>query len=89
MGWTSHYNEKMKVVTNYMTKPQHSFKQAFISFLVNHGPQILVTSVSMVRYVLFGHVFDPRAIKPTLLAFLVVQVSPKRSVSGSENGKWR
>ena len=35
----------MQVVTNYLTKPQYSYTQASISFLVNHGPQILTASV--------------------------------------------
>ena len=52
-----------------MTKPQYSFKQASISFFVNLDPQMLTSLVSMVLFDALGHDFDPRYLKPTILAF--------------------
>ena len=69
MGWTTHYPEKMKVVTNYVTKPQYSNKQASISFLENRGPQILATSILMTLLDCLGHVCELRYLKPTIFAF--------------------
>ena len=53
-----------------MTKPQYSYKQAFIACFVNHGPQMLTGSVLMVLFEPFGHNWDLRYLKPTILAFL-------------------
>ena len=36
---------KMSIVTYYLLNPQYSNKEAFISFFVSHGPQILTISV--------------------------------------------
>ena len=37
--------EKMEVVDCYMTKSKYSYKKTYISFFVNHGPQVLNISV--------------------------------------------
>ena len=50
---------KIEVVTNYLTKPEYSFKQASISIFVDHGTQMLITSVLMVLLEALGHVCDP------------------------------
>ena len=71
MGWTSVYPEKMKEVPNYLTKPQNSNKQGSVSFFVGHGPQMLTTLVSMVRFKSLGHVCAIQYLKPTILAFSV------------------
>ena len=63
---------KMEEVTFYLIKPQYSYKQASFSFLVNHSPQVLITSVSMTLFESLGYICNPRYIKPTILAFLVV-----------------
>ena len=71
MGWATHYSEKMKIVTDYLTKPHYSNKQDTISFFVSHGPQILTTSASMVRFRSLGHVCRIKYLKLTILAFSV------------------
>ena len=63
-------SQKMKVVTNHLTKLRYSYKQAFISCFINHGPQMLTTSVLMILFEPLGHNCDPRYLKPTILAFL-------------------
>ena len=50
-------------------KTQYSNKQASISFLVNHGPQILATSILMTLLDCLGHVCELRYLKPTIFAF--------------------
>ena len=60
----------MQVVTCFLTTPQPSYKQASISCLVNHGPQMLTASVLMVLFEPLGYDCDPRYLKPTILAFL-------------------
>ena len=52
-----------------LTKPQYSYKQASISFLVNHGLQMLSTTVSIVLLESFGYVYNPRYLKPTISTF--------------------
>ena len=71
-GLDQPFSPKMEVVTYYLTKPQYSYKQASFSFLVNHSPQVLITSVSMTLFESLGYICNPRYIKPTILAFLVV-----------------
>ena len=68
MGWTTHYPEKMKVVTYHLTKPRYSYKQASISFFVDYGPQMLITSILMVPFEALGRVCDPRYLKTTIFA---------------------
>ena len=70
MDLITHYNQKMKVITYYLTKPQYSYKQAFISCFVNHGSQTLTASILMVLFESLGHDCDPRYLKPTILAIL-------------------
>ena len=62
-------SRKNVIVTNYLTKPQYNYKQASISFLVNHGPKILTTSVFMTLIKFLDHVCDPQYLKLTILAF--------------------
>ena len=50
MGWATLYREKMKIVTDYLTKPHYSNKQDTISFFVSHGPQILTTSAYILQF---------------------------------------
>ena len=50
MGWATLYREKIRIVTDYLTKPQYSNKQDSISFFVSHGPQTLTTSISMIWF---------------------------------------
>ena len=45
IDWVNHYPPKMEVVTNQLTKPQYSNKQASISCFVNHGPQMLTALI--------------------------------------------
>ena len=61
----------MKVVTDYLTKPQYSNKQDSISYFVSYGLQMLTTSVSMVRFKYLGHVCAIQNLKPTILVFSV------------------
>ena len=68
--WDQPLSQKMKVVTNHLTKPRYSYKQAFISCFVNHGPQMSTASVLMVLFKPLDHDCDPRYLKPTILAFL-------------------
>ena len=70
MGWITDYPQKMEVVTNYLTKLQYSYKKASISCFLYHGPQMLTNSVLMVLFEPLGHDYDPRYLKPTILAFL-------------------
>ena len=49
-----------------LTKPQYSYKQASISFLVNHGLKMLTTTVSIVLFESFGYAYSPRYLKPTI-----------------------
>ena len=39
------FAQKIKVVDCYMTNLQYSYKQPYIRFFFNHGPQVLTTSV--------------------------------------------
>ena len=71
MGWATLYREKIRIVTDYLTKPQYSNKQDSISYFVSYGLQMLTTSVSMVRFKSLGHVCANPYFKPTILAFLV------------------
>ena len=80
ISWTTRYPEQMELLPDYLTKPQNSKKQASISFFVSQGPQMLTTSVSMVRFKSLGHVFEIQLLKPTILHFWYFQISPKRSV---------
>ena len=64
------FPKKIQVVTYYLLKPQYGYKQASISFFVNHGPQILNASVLMVLFELLGYGCDPWYLKPTILAFV-------------------
>ena len=70
IGWTTHYSKNTKVCMNLLTNPQYSYKQVFISFLVNHGPQMLTTSDLMTLFESLGNVCERRYLKPTLLVFL-------------------
>ena len=63
-------SQKIEVITNYLTKPQYSYKQASISCFVNHGPQMLTTSVLMSLFEPLGQDCDNRYLKPTILAIL-------------------
>ena len=54
----------------FLTQPQYSYKQASILCFVNHGPQMLTTSVLLVLFEPLPHDSDPRYLKPTILAFL-------------------
>ena len=47
MAGTTLYSEKMEIFTIKFTKRQYSNKQAFITFFVRHGTQILTTLNSM------------------------------------------
>ena len=58
IGWASHVPEKIEVFDCYMQKPKLSYKQASISFFVNHGPQVLTISVLMALFEALGHVCD-------------------------------
>ena len=69
-------SRKNVIVTNYLTKPQYNYKQASISFLVNHCPQILPTLVFMTLIKFLDHVCDPQYLKLTILAFLVAPDLP-------------
>ena len=68
-GLDHHYAIKMSIVTYYLLNPQYSNKEAFISFFVSHGPQILTISVLMVLIVFLGHFCDHQNLKPTILTF--------------------
>ena len=50
---------KMEVFAYNLTKPKYSYKQASISFFVNHGPRDLTTLVLMALFETFGNVCDP------------------------------
>ena len=39
------FAQKIEVVDCYMTNFQYSYKQTYIRFFFNHGPQLLTTSV--------------------------------------------
>ena len=65
-----------------MTKTQYSYKRASISFLVNHGPQILTTSVYMTLFQSLDRVCDPRYLKLTILSFWVAPDFPKMVTLG-------
>ena len=54
------FSQKIKVVTPYLTKLQYSYKQASISCFVNHGPQMLTATVSMVPFESLGNDYDPQ-----------------------------
>ena len=62
----------MKVVTNFSIYPQYTYKQAFISFFVTHGPQMLTISVLMVLSESSGIFCEPRYLKLINLAFVMV-----------------
>ena len=61
-------SQKMKIVPDYLTKPQNSNKQDSISFFVGHGPQKLTILFSMVRFKSLGHDCAIQYLKPTILA---------------------
>ena len=63
----------MEKGTYYFTKPQYSYKDASVSFFVCYGPQMLNTSIWMVLFESLGHGYNPRYMKPTILAFSVFQ----------------
>ena len=44
-------------------------KQASISFLVNHGLQMLTSSVLMTLFQSLDHIWDPKYLNPIILAF--------------------
>ena len=69
MGWATLYREKIRIVTDYLTKPQYSNKQDSISFFVSHGPPMLTNSVSMVRIKSLRHFCRIQYLKLTILAF--------------------
>ena len=69
-GLVHPFSKKIQVVTYYLTKPQFSYKQAFISYFVNHGPQILNASVLMVLFELLCYGCDLWYLKPTILTFV-------------------
>ena len=71
IGWASRFPEK-KVVDCYMQKPKLSYKQASISFFVNHGPHVLSISILMALFEAMGHACDLSYLKLTILAFSVV-----------------
>ena len=71
ISWTTRYPEQMELLPDYLTKPQNSKKQASISFFVSQGPQMLTTSVSMVRFKSSGHFCIIQYSKPTILALSV------------------
>ena len=54
----------------FLTQPQYSYKQASILCFVNHGPQMLTTSVLLVLFETLSHIFTPDTKKATILAFL-------------------
>ena len=58
-GWAAHFPEKMEVVDCCMPNSQYGYKQASISFFVNHGPQTLTTSVLIALFEAFGNVRYP------------------------------
>ena len=62
----------MKVVTNFSIYPQYTYKQAFISFFVTHGPQMLTISVLMVLSESSGNFCEPRYLKLIDLSFVMV-----------------
>ena len=72
MGLTALYPKKMEVVTNYLTNPQYSYNQASIVFSESHGSQRLNTTVLMVLFESFGHVYDPRYSKKNQFGIVVV-----------------
>ena len=72
----------MEVGTHYLVKPQYSYKQALISFLVNHGLQMLTSSVLMTLVQSLGHVWDPQYSNPIILAFSVASDYPKWAIFG-------
>ena len=43
-------SQNIEVVTYPLLKTQYSYKQAYISFFVNRGPQMLTFSVIMVLF---------------------------------------
>ena len=59
IGWAPHFPEKMEVVDCCIPKSQYSYKQASISFFVNHGPQDQTTQVLMALFEALGNVCDP------------------------------
>ena len=61
----------MEEVTYYLIKPQYGYKQASISFFVNHDLQMLATLISIVIVESLGHAWDLRESKTTILAFSV------------------
>ena len=61
--------KKIKVVTDYLTKLQYSYKQASISCFVNNGPQMLTTSVFVGLFEVLGHDCGPRYLKLTMCHF--------------------
>ena len=53
------FARKMEVIDYCMPNSQYGYKQASISFLVNHGPQTLTTSVLMALFEALGNVCYP------------------------------
>ena len=75
-------SRKIEVVTNYLIKLQSCYEQSSISFFINHGPQVLTTSVLMVLYESLGHVCNLRYAKATIYVFSVVLYYLKTVNSG-------
>ena len=69
--WIPIFPKKMEEVTYYLIKPQYCYKQASISFFVNHDLQMLATLISIVIVESLGHAWDLRELKITILAFSV------------------
>ena len=51
--------QKIEVVTYCLLKPEHSNKQAYITFLVRHGPQISTPLVSVLLFLSLCHLCEP------------------------------
>ena len=62
MSWAAHFPEKTEVVDCGMPKSQYVYKQACISFFVNHGTQVLNTSVLLALYEVLGNIFTPNTL---------------------------
>ena len=72
----------MEEVAYYLIKPQYGYKQVSISFFVNHGLQMLTSSVLMTLFESLGHVWDPQYSIPIILAFSVTPNYPKWAIFG-------
>ena len=83
----------MEVGIHYLTKPQYYYKQASISFFVNHGLQMLTSSVLMTLFESLGHVWDPRYLKELFWHFSVAPDYPNilfwYFAIGAKVGGWR